>query len=71
MTGLLASLSIFSACDNIWLERDVPDAVKVRFIETYPNIKQVDWEKVNALYEAELRLAEGSVSLFFKKMASL
>ncbi|WP_299700312.1 SdiA-regulated domain-containing protein [uncultured Pontibacter sp.] len=54
---ILSSLTLFSACDNIWLKRDVPDAVKVGFIETYPNIKQVDWDKENGLYEAEFKIS--------------
>ena len=34
-------------------EADVPDAVKAKFGEMFPDVKNVKWEKENTNYEAE------------------
>ncbi|WP_299986547.1 SdiA-regulated domain-containing protein [uncultured Pontibacter sp.] len=46
-----------SSCDQTWSDRNVPDAVKVKFVESYPTIKRVDWDRVDSLYEAEFKIS--------------
>ncbi|WP_155800998.1 SdiA-regulated domain-containing protein [Pontibacter sp. BAB1700] len=52
MTG-----TILSSCDHDWSARNVPDAVKVKFVESYPTIKRVEWDRVDSLYEAEFKIS--------------
>ncbi|MBC5773296.1 SdiA-regulated domain-containing protein [Pontibacter sp. KCTC 32443] len=53
----LATLLAGSACNSIWGNTEVPEAVKVQFAERYPTIKQVDWDTDSGNYEAEFKLS--------------
>ncbi|NDK54315.1 SdiA-regulated domain-containing protein [Pontibacter fetidus] len=53
----LAALLIGSACNTVWDNTEVPEAVKVQFAERYPTIKQADWDNENGNYEAEFKLS--------------
>jgi uncharacterized protein YjiK len=55
---VLACLLLSSGCDSVWTDNQVPDAVKVKFVELYPTIKQVDWDQeAENLYEAEFKIS--------------
>lgn len=44
---------------------DVPVAVKSAFEKLYPNVKDVDWEKENANYEAGFEINKTETSVVF------
>ncbi|MHC2991483.1 hypothetical protein OB13_07765 [Pontibacter sp. HJ8] len=67
----LAALLAGSACDNTWTETKVPEAVKVKFGELYPTIKQVDWDKEADLYEAEFHISGRERVALFDESGSL
>ncbi|WP_243409449.1 SdiA-regulated domain-containing protein [Pontibacter virosus] len=54
---VLVAGTTLSSCDQIWSARNVPDAVKVKFVESYPTIKRVDWDRMDSLYEAEFEIS--------------
>jgi uncharacterized membrane protein YkoI len=53
----LAIVMAASACNSIWGNTAVPEAVKVQFTERYPTIKQAEWEQENGNYEAEFKVS--------------
>ncbi|MDO6391832.1 SdiA-regulated domain-containing protein [Pontibacter sp. BT731] len=67
---LLAGTTL-SSCDQIWSARNVPDAVKVKFVESYPTIKQVDWEQLDSLYEAEFKISGRERKALFREDGTL
>ncbi|PKV75227.1 putative PepSY-like beta-lactamase-inhibitor [Pontibacter ramchanderi] len=67
---LVAGTSL-SSCDQIWSARNVPDAVKVKFVESYPTIKQVEWEQTDGLYEAEFKISGRERKALFKEDGTL
>ncbi|WP_162426252.1 SdiA-regulated domain-containing protein [Pontibacter pudoricolor] len=52
----LAVVMAGTACDPIWDNTKVPEAVKVQFADRYPTIKQADWDNENGNFEAEFKV---------------
>lgn len=50
---------------------DVPAAVKSAFEKLYPSVKDVDWEKEGANYEAEFDLSKVETSVVFDATGNL
>lgn len=67
----LAALLGGSACDTLWTDTKVPEAVKVKFGELYPTIQQVDWDKEADLYEAEFKISGRERVALFDESGSL
>lgn len=58
----------FSSCSSQAQElknSDVPTVVKSAFEKLYPNVKDVDWEKEDANYEAEFEVNNTETSAVF------
>lgn len=68
---VLVAGTTLSSCDQIWSARNVPDAVKVKFVESYPTIKQVDWERMDGLYEAEFKISGRERKALFREDGTL
>jgi uncharacterized membrane protein YkoI len=60
-----------SACDSIWTRTDLPDAVKVRFTETYPTAAKVDWDVEQGNYEAEFEVSGRERTALFSAEGNL
>ena len=67
----LAAGTALSSCDQIWSARNVPDAVKVKFVESYPTIKRVDWDRMDSLYEAEFKISGRERKALFREDGTL
>jgi hypothetical protein len=52
----LAVIMAGTACDPIWENTKVPEAVKVQFEDRYPTIKNADWDNENGNFEAEFKV---------------
>lgn len=59
MKTIIVLLAVVFSIDTIRAQKiktaDVPEAVKSGFSKMYPNVKDVDWEKEEANYEAEFK----------------
>ncbi|SIT77999.1 SdiA-regulated domain-containing protein [Pontibacter indicus] len=67
----LAVGATLSSCDQIWSARNVPDAVKVKFVESYPTIKRVDWDQKGNLFEAEFKISGRERKALFQEDGTL
>ncbi|MBX0331924.1 SdiA-regulated domain-containing protein [Pontibacter sp. HSC-14F20] len=64
--ALMAGTSL-SSCDQNWSARNIPDTVQMKFAESYPTIKQVDWDRVDSLYEAEFKISGRERKALFRE----
>jgi uncharacterized protein YjiK/uncharacterized membrane protein YkoI len=68
---MLACAVGISACDSIWTRTDLPDAVKVRFTETYPTAAKIDWDVEQDNYEAEFEVSGRERTALFSAEGTL
>jgi hypothetical protein len=62
---LAVSLFVINANAQKQNEANVPDGVKAKFAEMFPNVKDVKWEKEKANYEAEFEIEKVETSAEF------
>ncbi len=64
---ILFVFAIFALGANAQKQKqaNVPDAVKAKFAEMFPNVKNVKWEKEKANYEAEFEVQKVETSAEF------
>lgn len=70
ITLALASFSFGAFAQDI-KESEVPAPVKAAFAKLYPNVKDVDWEKENANYEAGFEVNKTETSIVFDATGNL
>lgn len=68
---IIAAALGMSACEGIWTEFNLPDAVKSRFAEMYPAAAQVEWDKEREHYEADFEMGERERSAVFSEAGDL
>ena len=62
---IVFSILAFGANAQKQNEADVPDAVKAKFTEMFPDVKNVKWEKEKTNYEAEFDVHKVEISAEF------
>ncbi|GAB3815933.1 hypothetical protein GCM10028895_10620 [Pontibacter rugosus] len=67
----LALIAGTISCDSLWEKENVPEAVKIRFSELYPNITTMDWDEEDEGYEAEFELSGRERSVLFDTKGKL
>ena len=68
---LAVAFFTFSAFAQDVKESEVPAPVKAAFAKLYPNVKDVDWEKEGANYDAEFEVNKTESSVVFAATGNL
>ena len=67
-TLILAGLSV--QAEEI-KDKDVPPAVKQKFVSLYPKVSEVEWELENGAYEAQFKENKVEIEVLFTKEGKL
>lgn len=68
---IIAAAAGMSGCESIWTKTNLPEAVKVRFIEMYPTAENVEWDEEQENFEAEFVQSDRERTALFSATGNL